>query len=107
MSVTSGVRADSDGVLTSAEVADRALGELFDGGGAELRRIAAELAALGAKVDELGREIGSALGRLTWQGTASDAFVSHARSRVRELYGVADDLGGLSRSVERLAGVHH
>ncbi|MFC1410717.1 WXG100 family type VII secretion target [Streptacidiphilus sp. N1-12] len=88
--------------MTSAETAHWAIGRMF-GGTQELRRIAAELAALGAKVERLGKEVTAALGGLHWHGEASDAFVAHARSRARELAGVADDLGDLGRSVEHLA----
>jgi len=92
--------------MAPAEVTRWALGQMFGGGEGELRRIAADLASLGARMDGLGREISSALGRLGWHGTASDAFVQHARTRVREVFGVADDLDGLSRSVERLVDAH-
>ncbi|MHA6762202.1 WXG100 family type VII secretion target [Streptacidiphilus sp. PAMC 29251] len=93
----------ADNGLAPTGIAHRALGEMFDGGAPELRRIAAELSILGAKMDDLGKEIATALGRLSWHGTASDAFVGHARTRVRELTSVADSLDGLGRSVERLA----
>jgi hypothetical protein len=97
---------DGAAAVAPAEAAHWALGRMFGGGEGELRRMAADLAALGARMDGLSREISSALGRLSWHGTASDAFVRHARERVKEIRGVADDLGGLSRSVERLVDVH-
>ena len=92
--------------VAPAEVTRWVLGQLFSGGEGELRRIAADLAALGTRMDGLGREINATLGRLNWHGTASDAFVQHARSRVRAAYGLADDLCGVSRSVQHLVDVH-
>ena len=86
-----------------AGVAHWVLDRMFGGGEGELRRMAADLAALGAAMDGLGREISAGLGRLSWHGPASDAFVRHARERTKEIGGVADDLGVLSRSVARLA----
>ena len=97
---------DADTAMAPAEVARWVLGQLFHGGEGELRRIAADLAALGTRMDGLGREINATLGRLNWHGTASDAFVQHARSRVRAAYGLADDLSGASRSVQHLVDVH-
>ncbi len=97
---------DADTAVAPAEVARWVLGQLFHGGEGELRRIAADLAALGTRMDGLGREINATLGRLNWHGTASDAFVQHARSRVRAAYGLADDLSGASRSVQHLVDVH-
>ncbi|MFC1418233.1 hypothetical protein [Streptacidiphilus cavernicola] len=96
----------ADAAMAPAEVARWVLGQMFGGGEGEVRRIAADLAALGERTDALGREINSALGRLNWHGPASDAFVQHGRGRAREVFGVADDLCGLSRSVQRLVDAH-
>lgn len=106
-SVASGVEKIGEAVIMApAEIAHWALGEMFGGSDAELHKIATELAALGKQMDELGKEINSALSHLTWHGPASDAFVTHAQGRVRELSGVADELDGLSKSVERLANIY-
>lgn len=100
------VKIGKDISMEPAEIAHWALGEMFGGGSGELHQIAAELTALGQKMDALGKEIETQLGKLSWHGPASDAFVSHARSRVRELNGMADDLGGLGKSVDQLGSIY-
>jgi len=95
-----------DIIMAPAEIAHWALGEMFGGGEEELHKIAAELEALGKQMDELSKEINSAVCHLTWHGPAADAFINHAHGRVRELSGVADELEGLGKSVERLANVY-
>ena len=97
---------DSGTAQASTEAAHGAFDRMVDAGAGELRRMAADLAVLRERMDGLSREIDTALGRLSWHGAASDAFVRHARQRVREIHGVADGLDGLSRAVERLADAH-
>jgi uncharacterized protein YukE len=105
--MASGVaKLDTAIVMAPAEIAHWAIGEMFGGGNGELHQIAAELTTLGQKMDELGKAINAELGRLTWHGPASDAFVGHAQARVRELGDVADKLDGLGKSVTSLANVY-
>ncbi|GLW54607.1 hypothetical protein [Kitasatospora phosalacinea] len=94
-----------DIVMAPAEIAHWALGKMFGDADAELNKIAQELAELGKQVDGLGREVNGLLGSLTWHGAAADAFIAHAQGRVRELNGVADELGQLGDSVKQLANV--
>ena len=92
-----------DVVMAPSEIAHWTLNEMFGSG--DLSKIAQELADLGKAVDGLGKDIDSCLSTLTWHGPASDAFVSHAHGRVREISSVADQLGELSKSVARLNSV--
>ncbi|WP_354641733.1 hypothetical protein [Kitasatospora camelliae] len=92
-------------VMAPSEIAHWVLSKMFGDADAELEKLARELEEMGKQVDELGKEINSALGHLTWHGAAADAFTAHARGRVRELSGVADELNGLGEAVRRLANV--
>ncbi len=92
-----------DVVMAPSEIAHWALNEMFGSG--DLGKIAQELADLGKAVDGLGKDIDSALSSLTWHGPAADAFIGHAHGRVREIGSVADQLGELSKAVQRLNSV--
>ncbi|WP_055589544.1 WXG100 family type VII secretion target [Peterkaempfera griseoplana] len=100
------VQVGEDVVMAPAEIAHWALTRMFGGGEGDLHRIAAELSEMSGEMEALAREISDTLGKLTWHGPASDAFVGVAQGRVTEINGVADDLSGLSRSVDRLADVY-
>lgn len=96
------VQVGKDLVMAPAEVARWALNEMF-GSSDELHHIATELATLGKQIDQLSKEIDSAVGQVSWHGQAADAFHAHAHGRIRELRTAADDLAELSSSVKRLA----
>jgi len=96
------VRFGEDVVMAPAEIAHWALEKMF-GSGEDLHKIAPELAALGRQIDQLSKEIDSAVGEVTWHGKAADAFRAHAQGRVRQMRAAADDLQALSESVDRLA----
>ncbi|MEV4559123.1 hypothetical protein AB0K51_19330 [Kitasatospora sp. NPDC049285] len=99
------VKVGEDIVMAPAEIAHWALSKMFGDADAELNKIATELAQLGKQVDELGQEVNSVLSSLHWHGAAADAFTQHAQNRVRELNGVADELGQLGDAVKRLASI--
>ncbi|WP_377268613.1 WXG100 family type VII secretion target [Peterkaempfera sp. SMS 1(5)a] len=100
------VKAGEDIVMAPAEIAHWALTRMFGGGEGDLHRIAAELSEMSQEMEALAQEIHGTLGKLTWHGQASDAFVGVAQGRVTEINGVADDLSALGRSVDRLADVY-
>ena len=92
-----------DVYMAPAKIAHWVLSKMFGDPDAELEKFATELAEMARQVEELGKEVSSSLGHLTWHGAAADAFIAHAQSRVRELNGVSDELGDLSSAVKRLA----
>ncbi|KJK58685.1 WXG100 family type VII secretion target [Saccharothrix sp. ST-888] len=100
------VKVGEDIVMAPAEIAHWALTQMFGGGEADLHKIANELSGLSKQMDGLSKEISGALGRLTWHGPASDAFVGYAQGRVGEMNTVADDLASLGTSVDRLANAY-
>ncbi|GAA3166624.1 MULTISPECIES: WXG100 family type VII secretion target [Streptomyces] len=100
------VEVGKDIVMAPAEIAHWVLGQMFGGGEADLQKIAAALEKLSSEMDGLTKEINSSLGRLTWHGPASDAFVKVANGRVKEMKQVTDDLSSLGKSVDRLAKVY-
>ncbi|MDH6126077.1 hypothetical protein [Kitasatospora sp. GP82] len=100
------VKVGEDIVMAPAEIAHWALTQMFGGGEADLHKIANELSELSKQMDGLSKEIGTALGQLTWHGPASDAFVGYAQARVGEMNAVTDDLSSLSRSVDQLANAY-
>ncbi|GAA1127863.1 MULTISPECIES: WXG100 family type VII secretion target [Kitasatospora] len=85
------------------KIAKWVLGEMFGDPDAELEKYAAELQQMGKDVEAFGKEISTALSHLTWHGPASDAFVAHAQSRVKELNTVADELDELGKAIKGLA----
>lgn len=100
------VHAAEDVVMAPAEIAHWALGKMFGNPDDSLEKIATELADMAKQVEQLSHDINSALGQLTWHGTAADAFINHANGRVRELNDVADQLQGLSGAVKHLATIY-
>ncbi|KDN84336.1 hypothetical protein ACFV1L_17950 [Kitasatospora sp. NPDC059646] len=99
------VEVGKDIVMAPAEIAHWALSKMFGDADAELNKIAQELAEMAKQVEQLGGEVNSVLSNMSWHGAAADAFTAHAQGRVRELNGVADELGQLGDSVKRLANV--
>ncbi|MFD7918226.1 WXG100 family type VII secretion target [Streptomyces sp. NPDC059740] len=93
-------------VMAPAEIAHWALTQMFGGGEADLKKIAAELDQLGKELETLSKDMSTTVSHLTWHGPASDAFVQHAQGRVKELNGVSDGLHTLSKDVTRLANVY-
>lgn len=98
------VQVGKDIVMAPVEIAHWALEAMF-GSTADVGRIATELAALGKQIDQLSKEMNTAVGQVDWHGEAADAFHSHAQGRIRELRSAADNLDALSESVKRLADV--
>ncbi|MDX6310689.1 MAG: hypothetical protein QOF84_4485 [Streptomyces sp.] len=98
------VQVGRDIVMAPVEIAHWALEKMF-GSTEDLGRIASELAALGKQIDQLSKDIDTAVGQVDWHGEAADAFQSHAQGRIRELRSAADGLGALSESVQRLGNV--
>jgi uncharacterized protein YukE len=100
------VHVAKDIVMAPADIAHWALTEMFGGGEADLRKIAAELSQLSKSTEALAKDIESAVDRLTWHGPAADAFITHAHGRVKEMNAMADNLDSLSGSVNRLASLY-
>jgi uncharacterized protein YukE len=98
------VQVGKDIVMAPVEIAHWALEKMF-GSTDDLGRIASELAALGKQIDQLSKDIDTAVGQVDWHGEAADAFQSHAQGRIRELRSAADGLEALSESVQRLGNV--
>lgn len=91
-----------DIVMAPAEIARWVLGEMF-GTTDELRRLAGELETLSRQIEDLRQEIKSAVDGLSWHGEAADAFVAHARKRLKELAIVSDELEALGKAIRNLA----
>ncbi|MEV6568769.1 WXG100 family type VII secretion target [Streptomyces kronopolitis] len=100
------VEVGKDVLMAPAEIAHWALTQMFGGGEADLQKISAELKKLSKELDGLTKEINSTLGKLSWHGPASDAFVTVAHGRVKEMNQISDDLGTLGDSVDRLSKVY-
>jgi uncharacterized protein YukE len=98
------VQVGKDIVMAPVEITHWALEKMF-GSTEDLGRIAAELAALGKQIDQLSKEINTAVDQVDWHGEAADAFQAHAHGRIRELRSAADNLEALSASVGRLGNV--
>ncbi|WP_030808518.1 MULTISPECIES: WXG100 family type VII secretion target [unclassified Streptomyces] len=100
------VEVGKDVMMAPAEIAHWVLTQMFGGGDADLQKIAAELAKLSKELDGLTKEVNTALGKLTWHGPASDAFVAVAHGRVKEMNQISDDLTTLGQAVTRLSQVY-
>ncbi|WP_405012151.1 WXG100 family type VII secretion target [Kitasatospora sp. NBC_01539] len=85
------------------KIAHWVLTKMFGDPDAELERYAAELHQMSTEVEAFGKEIDTALGHLTWHGAAADAFIEHARKRIKELNTVADELDDLGSAIKGLA----
>ncbi|MGK4580498.1 WXG100 family type VII secretion target [Kitasatospora sp. HPMI-4] len=101
---SSAVHVAEDVFWAPTKIAHWVLTKMFGGDpDAELKKYAAELEEMSKEAEALGKEIGTALGQLTWHGGAADAFVAHAQGRVKELNTVADQLGDLGKDIKGLA----
>jgi uncharacterized protein YukE len=84
-------------------IAHQVLTQMFPTGEAGLRRMAADIDRLAEETEQQGQVINQALDRMNWRGAAADAFITHERARVKEIYRTAQDMQALARSVSRLA----
>ncbi|MEU9111432.1 WXG100 family type VII secretion target [Streptomyces sp. NPDC048483] len=100
------VEVGKDIMMAPAEIAHWVLTQMFGGSDADLQKIAGDLEKLSKEMDGLTKEINATLGKLTWHGPASDAFVDVAHGRVKEMNKISDDLSALGKSVTRLSEIY-